>query len=63
MIVSISVSDWVEKADRAAFEGDSPAARELYREALFYLGRDPVRSEVRDLLAQRINEKIHRLAK
>ena len=58
MVVSISVSDWMEKAERAAFEGDYSGARELYREALFYLGRDTVRNDVREVLAERIRAKL-----
>ena len=63
MIVSISVSDWIERAEKAVYEGDNPQARELYREALFFLGRDTVRSEVRDVLADRIRKKLDSLGK
>ncbi len=61
MVVSISVSDWVEKAERAVFEGDYTTARALYREALFYLGRDNLQSEARALAAQKIRSDLERI--
>lgn len=63
MVVSISVSDWMERAERAAFQGDYASARQLYMEALFYLGRDAVRNEIREVLADRINGELDRLGK
>jgi hypothetical protein len=61
MIVSICVSEWVEKAERATFEGEYDKAREFYHEALFYLGRDNVQNESRELAAQRIKGDLERL--
>jgi len=61
MVVSIKVSHWIERAERAAFKGDYPRAKSLYRDALFYLGRDNVRSDVREQAARRINEEIEHL--
>jgi len=61
MIVSIKVSDWVEKAERAEFERDYATARSHYRDALFYLGRDNIQSEEREEAAERINVEIERL--
>ncbi|MFN0279839.1 MAG: hypothetical protein ACKVRN_14770 [Pyrinomonadaceae bacterium] len=61
MIVSIKVSDWVEKAERAAFKGDYREAVGLYRDALFYLGRDNVNSEQRQQAADHINAEIDRM--
>ena len=61
LIASIKVSGWVEKAERAAFKGDYKRAMSLYRDALFYLGRDNVSSEGRDQAAQRINAEIERI--
>ncbi len=63
MVVSISVSDWVEKAERAIFEGEYAIARELYRDALFYLGRDNTQSEARDLAAEKITAALERIRK
>jgi len=61
MVVSIKVSDWVEKAERAEFEQDYAKARSHYRDALFYLGRDNIQSDGREEAAARINVEIERL--
>ena len=61
MVVSIKVSCWVESAERAAFQGNYAQAKGLYRDALFYLGRDNVYSDDRERAAIRINEEIERL--
>lgn len=60
-VVSIKVGDWVEQAERAAFDGDYAQAKSLYREALFYLARDNVQSAERERAAMRINAEIERL--
>lgn len=61
MVVSINVSDHIERAERAVFEGDYAVARELYRDALFCLGRDNVHTEARDLTAKKIRAELERL--
>lgn len=61
MVVSIKVSDWVERAERAEFERDYATAKSLYRDALFYLGRDNVQSDGREEAAVRINAEIERI--
>lgn len=61
MVVSISVSHWVGQAERAAYEGNYAVARELYRDALFHLGRDNVQSEARELAANRIKAELERI--
>ncbi len=62
MVVSIKVSHWIEKADRAAFDGDYALAKSLYRDALFDLGQnDSGENEGRAEAAMRINEKIERI--
>ena len=61
LVVSIKVSDAIERAERAAFERDYSLARTLYRDALFDLGRDNVQSAARDQAAKRINEEIERI--
>ena len=61
MAVSITVSDWVEKAERAEFKGDFREAMGLYRDALFYLGRDNVHSDDRQQAANHINAEIDRI--
>lgn len=61
MAVSIRVSHWVEEAERAAFKGDYAGAKSLYRDALFYLGRDNVHNAERERAALRINHEIERI--
>ncbi len=61
MTVSIKVSHWVEEAERAAFKGDYAGAKSLYRDALFYLGRDNVHNAERERAAARINHEIERI--
>ncbi len=60
-IASIKVSHWVEQAERAAFKGNNKRAISLYRDALFFLAREDVRSEDRDAIAETINTKIESL--
>jgi len=60
-IASIKISDWIERAERAAFKGRYKQALSLYRDALFYLGREHVKSEERELIAGRINAEIERI--
>ncbi|MGE3466142.1 MAG: hypothetical protein AB7J13_04355 [Pyrinomonadaceae bacterium] len=61
MLVSIKVSDWLEKAERAVFKHEYAVAKSLYRDALFDLGRDNVQSKTREQAAIRINAEIERI--
>ena len=61
MLTTVKVSHFVEKAELSAFKGDVKQALSLYRDALFYLGRDNAKSEQRDGAAQRIMFEIDRL--
>ncbi|MBK6748536.1 MAG: hypothetical protein IPG67_00560 [Acidobacteria bacterium] len=61
MLASIRVTHFVEKAERSEFDGDHKTALNLYRDALFYLGRDNIKSAKRDAAAQRITFEIERL--
>ncbi len=61
MLASIQVTRLVEKAEREAFKANYDGALSLYRDALFYLGRDNVSSSERDQAALRINAEIERL--
>lgn len=61
MSVSIRVSSLVEEAERSAFKGDLRGAVSLYRDALFYLGRDNVETAGRDQAAILINAEIERI--
>lgn len=60
-IASIKISHWIERAERAAFKGQYKQALSLYRDALFYLGRENVKSDERELISGRINLEIEKL--
>lgn len=62
MVVSIKVTNCVERAERAAFKGNYSRAKNLYRDALFYLGRDNVSSEEREKAAAHINKEIEKIS-
>jgi hypothetical protein len=62
-IASIKVSHWIEQAERAAFKGNSKRAVSLYRDALFFLDREDVKTEERDAIAEKINFEIESLRK
>jgi tetratricopeptide (TPR) repeat protein len=60
-IASMKVSHWIEQAERSAFRGHYKRAIEHYRDALFYLGRENVRSAEREMIAAKINSEIEKL--
>jgi len=63
-IATIKVSHWVEQAERSVFKGHYKRAVSHYRDALFYLGRENVKTKERQLIAEKITaeiEKIHGL--
>jgi tetratricopeptide (TPR) repeat protein len=60
-IASIKVSHWIEQAERSAFKGNYKRAISHYRDALFYLARENVRSEEREIIAEKINGEIEKI--
>lgn len=60
-VASIKISHWIERAERAAFKNNYKQALSLYRDALFYLGRENVKSEEKSLIAERINSEIEKI--
>jgi hypothetical protein len=60
-IASIKVSHWIEQAERAAFKGNYKRAVSLYRDALFFLAREEVKTDEREAIAGRINSEIESL--
>ncbi len=60
-IASSKVAHWVELAERSAFKGHYRRAVERYQDALFYLGRETVKEEVRAAGAERIGREIELL--
>lgn len=62
-VATIKVSHFVEQAERSAFKGNYPLAADHYRDALFYLGRDNIRNEEREAIAEKIASEIEKLQK
>ncbi|MGI9107682.1 MAG: hypothetical protein ACR2G4_15700 [Pyrinomonadaceae bacterium] len=60
-IATVKVAHWVELAERAAFRGRHARAVARYRDALFYLSRAEMSTEVREEAASRINREIEML--
>lgn len=60
-IASVKVAHWVELAERSAFKGHYRRAIERYKDALFYLNREPMKDEVRIPSAERIGREIELL--
>ncbi len=63
-VVSIKISHSIEQAERAKFKENYKRAISLYRDALFSLARENLKSEERESLAEKIHaeiEKIHQL--
>jgi hypothetical protein len=52
----------LNKPKRAAIKGNSKRAVSLYRDALFFLDREDVRTEERDAIAGKINSRLNRCA-
>src|SRR5688572_8866873 len=53
-IASIKVAHWIELAERSAFKGHYRRAIDRYKDALFYLSREPVKEEIRSASSERI---------
>ena len=60
-IASVKVAHWVELAERSAFKGHYRRAIDRYRDALFYLGQDVVKEDVRIAGTQKIEREIEKL--
>lgn len=61
LIGSMKISDIIEQAEKAAFKGNNKKAIGLYRDALFYLARDSVRTAQRQEIADQVNKEIEKL--
>jgi tetratricopeptide (TPR) repeat protein len=60
-IASVKVAHWVELAERSAFKGHYRRAIDRYKDALFYLSREPVKEENRVASTERIGREIELL--
>jgi len=61
MIVSLRVSGWIEKAERAAFKGNYNRAMSNYQDALFYLEREKSNDQHQEELKARLNIELEKL--
>lgn len=60
-IASIKVTHWIEQAERSAFKGNYKRAISHYRDALFFLGRENIKNEEKDMIAEHINSEIDKI--
>ncbi len=60
-VASIKVSHRLEQAERAAFKGNYKRAISHYRDALFFLARENVAEEDKEIIAEKINTEISKL--
>lgn len=60
-IASIKVTHWIEQAERSAFKGNYKRAVSHYRDALFFLGRENIKNDEKDLIAEHINTEIEKI--
>lgn len=60
-IASVKVAHWVELAERSAFKGHYRRAIDRYKDALYYLNQDAVKSTVRTAGTDRIEGEIGKL--
>jgi hypothetical protein len=60
---TIKVSHWIEQAERAAFKQNYKRALSHYRDALFYLAREEMKTADKDSIADKINIEIENLRK
>ena len=57
-IASVKVAHWNELAERSAFKGHYRRAIDRYKDALFYLSREPVKEEAKTVSTERIRREI-----
>ena len=58
---SINISHFIEQAELATFKGNNKIAINHYRDALFFLARENVKSEDKEMIAEKINSEIEKL--
>ena len=60
-VASIKISHWIEQAERSAFKGNYKRAVSHYRDALFFLSRENIQNEEKEIIAAKINSEIEKL--
>lgn len=58
---SMRISHRIEQAEKAVFKGDYGKALDLYRDALFFLGKETLKTGERILIEEQINSEIKKL--
>jgi tetratricopeptide (TPR) repeat protein len=61
LIVSLRVSGWIERAERAAFKGNHARAISHYQDALFFLEREAAGNEQHNELKTRLTDELEKL--
>lgn len=60
-IASVKISNWVERAERAAFKGNYKQAKKLYNDALFFVSKEVTSEENRNIAIAKINEELTKI--
>ena len=60
-VASIKLSNWIERAERAAFKGNHKQAKKLYNDALFFVNKEVPGEENRKMAAAKINEELAKI--
>ena len=57
-VASVKLSNWMERAERAAFKGNYKQAKKLYNDALFFVSKEVSGEENRKIAITKINEEL-----
>jgi tetratricopeptide (TPR) repeat protein len=60
-VASIKISNWVERAEKAAFKGNYKQAKKLYNDALFFVQREVPGDENRQIAVAKITDGLTKL--
>jgi len=60
-VASIKLSNWIERAERAAFKGNYKQAKKLYNDALFFVSKEVPGEENRKIAAAKISEELEKI--
>jgi hypothetical protein len=60
-VASIKISNWVERAEKAAFKGNYKQAKKLYNDALFFVQREVNGDDNRQIAAAKITDGLTKI--
>jgi hypothetical protein len=60
-IASVKISNWAERAERAAFKGNYKQAKKLYKDALYFVSKEVPGEENRNSAIAKINEELAKI--